>query len=110
MSTRKQRRERAKTFLAKFKQGICINCGEKGPHFVPPGFGSGGMFICKKRIAMGEHCFYLRCSEQPVIKIRMIPPDDSAVEMILCDKDAKFAFANAAGCRIEVLAKYKDSE
>lgn len=28
----------------------CPNgCGEKGPHFVPPGFGDPGFFICTKK-------------------------------------------------------------
>ena len=24
----------------------CSNCGEEGPHFVPPSFGDPGFFIC----------------------------------------------------------------
>lgn len=27
---------------------ICPNCGEPGPHFVPPSFGDKGFFICKQ--------------------------------------------------------------
>lgn len=27
----------------------CSNCGEKGPHFVPPCFGDPGFFICDKK-------------------------------------------------------------
>lgn len=27
----------------------CPNCGEYGPHFVPPSLGEPGMFICKKK-------------------------------------------------------------
>ena len=27
---------------------LCPNCGEKGPHFVPPSLGEPGFFICKK--------------------------------------------------------------
>jgi hypothetical protein len=28
-------------------RGMCPNgCGEPGPHFVPPGFGSPGVFVC----------------------------------------------------------------
>lgn len=26
----------------------CRNCGEKGPHFVPPGFGGPGFYSCLK--------------------------------------------------------------
>lgn len=26
----------------------CINCGEEGPHFVPPSLGEPGFFHCKK--------------------------------------------------------------
>lgn len=42
MSTRKERRER-------LRLNLCLNCGEKGPHFVPPGFGSPGMYTCKEK-------------------------------------------------------------
>lgn len=28
---------------------ICPNCGEIGPHFVPPSFGDEGFFICKPK-------------------------------------------------------------
>lgn len=31
------------------KAGKCPNCGEKGPHFVPPGLGSDGMYTCKAK-------------------------------------------------------------
>lgn len=27
----------------------CINCGEEGPHFVPPGGGDPGFFYCKPK-------------------------------------------------------------
>ena len=27
----------------------CINCGEEGPHFVPPGGGDPGFFMCKPK-------------------------------------------------------------
>ena len=27
----------------------CPNCGEKGPHFVPPSFGDKGFFMCKPK-------------------------------------------------------------
>lgn len=43
MSTRKERRERSRL------HGVCRNCGEKGRHFAPPGFGSPGMYICKPK-------------------------------------------------------------
>lgn len=34
---------------------LCPNgCGEPGPHFVPPGFGSPGMFICKPKPKVEE--------------------------------------------------------
>lgn len=30
--------------------GLCPNgCGEKGPHFVPPSYGSPGVYICTKK-------------------------------------------------------------
>lgn len=28
----------------------CMNCGGKGPHFVPPSFGDAGFFICTKGV------------------------------------------------------------
>jgi len=43
VSTRKERRDHAKL------HGVCRNCGEKGRHFAPPGFGSPGMYICKPK-------------------------------------------------------------
>lgn len=27
----------------------CINCGEPGPHYVPPGFGDKGFFACETK-------------------------------------------------------------
>lgn len=27
----------------------CLNCGERGPHFVPPSFGKKGFFACKTK-------------------------------------------------------------
>ena len=32
----------------------CINCGEKGAHFVPPSFGDKGFFICESNENNGE--------------------------------------------------------
>lgn len=45
MSTRKERRERSKTW----RGGVCMNCGEKGPHYVPPSWGDPGFYSCKKK-------------------------------------------------------------
>jgi hypothetical protein len=28
--------------------GWCPNCAQKGPHYVPPGSGIGGFFMCKE--------------------------------------------------------------
>ena len=33
-----------------FDANRCPNCGEYGPHFVPPSFGEPGFFICEKKI------------------------------------------------------------
>lgn len=30
----------------KMKQGICPRCNEKGAHFVPPGGGTTGFYMC----------------------------------------------------------------
>lgn len=43
MSTRKERRDRSRL------RGVCRNCGEKGRHFAPPGFGTPGMYVCKPK-------------------------------------------------------------
>lgn len=32
-----------------FGANRCPNCGEYGPHFVPPSFGDKGFFICEKK-------------------------------------------------------------
>lgn len=42
------------TYWERLKAGICPSCGEKGPHFVPPGFGSQGFFFCTERLLDGE--------------------------------------------------------
>lgn len=47
MSSRKERARRRHRFPVLY--GVCPNCKEKGPHFVPPGFGSGGFFMCKPK-------------------------------------------------------------
>lgn len=66
MSTRKERRDRSRL------HGVCRNCGEKGRHFAPPGFGSPGVFICKAKDgepttclpSLGEPCGVChRCTE-----------------------------------------------
>lgn len=41
----------------RWKNKKCINCGEKGPHFVPPSLGEPGFFHCtqnKERIKKDE--------------------------------------------------------
>lgn len=45
MKRQKKKKRQKKPKLAPVK---CINCGEKGPHFVPPSLGDKGFFICKK--------------------------------------------------------------
>ena len=50
MTSRKRRAERGRVWAQEWaaKHGpACPNCGEPGPHFAPPGFGSPGTFICK---------------------------------------------------------------
>ena len=27
----------------------CLNCGKKGPHFIPPSLGDKGFFLCEKK-------------------------------------------------------------
>lgn len=40
------RAERRKSFNSLPKR-ICRNCGQPGPHFVPPSLGERGFFICE---------------------------------------------------------------
>lgn len=47
VTSRKKRAERGRVWAQTF--GTCWNCGEKGRHFVPPGFGSPGMYICQPK-------------------------------------------------------------
>lgn len=51
MTSRKKRAERGRVWAERWE--TCPNCGEKGRHFAPPGFGSPGMFICQKRDETG---------------------------------------------------------
>jgi hypothetical protein len=30
-------------------RSICMNCGELGPHFIPPCFGDPGFYACEKK-------------------------------------------------------------
>jgi hypothetical protein len=49
VTSRKQRAKRGEVWrqqLAREFGPACRNCGELGPHFVPPGFGSPGMYVC----------------------------------------------------------------
>lgn len=34
----------------KVKYSICPECGNSGPHFVPPSFGEAGFFTCTGRV------------------------------------------------------------
>lgn len=47
---KKQKRQAAYRKSTGFlkNRSICVNCGEPGPHFIPPGFGMAGFFSCKK--------------------------------------------------------------
>jgi hypothetical protein len=49
MSRRRMNRKKGRNpgLLAK-SQPLCRNCGERGPHFVPPSFGDPGFYICKR--------------------------------------------------------------
>lgn len=47
MGNRLQKRK--KKFRELPKPGKCPNCGENGPHFVPPSLGEPGFFMCKKK-------------------------------------------------------------
>lgn len=33
----------------RLKRGVCPNCAEKGPHFIPPSFGESGFYTCDAR-------------------------------------------------------------
>ena len=58
MSKTKRRLKAQKRLAVARSKGIvweptCPNCGEKGPHFVPPSFGDKGFFICEKKPTEG---------------------------------------------------------
>lgn len=44
----KKRQKQGDGFSREFRQRLkkCMNCGEDGPHFVPPSFGDKGFFMC----------------------------------------------------------------
>ena len=41
------RRARRDTPMGKLSGGLCLACGERGPHFVPPSFGDIGFYTCQ---------------------------------------------------------------
>ena len=58
MSKTKRRLQALKRSIRVRSYGIklswaCPNCGDEGPHFVPPSFGEPGFYICSKK-AGGE--------------------------------------------------------
>lgn len=53
MSTRRERAAKRRQWVesANRRKGLvkrCLNCGEAGPHFVPPSFGDPGFYICAR--------------------------------------------------------------
>lgn len=42
------------TPMEKIKRGICLACGEKGPHYVPPCFGDDGFYYCTETLVRGR--------------------------------------------------------
>lgn len=47
---RDKNRMNAEELKRKFApKSICPNCGQPGPHFVPPVFGAMGFYICKSK-------------------------------------------------------------
>lgn len=46
----KRKKYKVRSYWLDIKAGICPNCGEKGPHFVPPSLGDKGFFICGDRL------------------------------------------------------------
>ena len=45
---RNRRNKKEPVTKIKTVRTTCPNCGNPGPHFVPPSFGDIGFFICKK--------------------------------------------------------------
>lgn len=59
MTSRKKKANRqrgyAKELIIKhLPKTKCPNCGEDGPHFVPPSLGERGQYICEKKIEQAE--------------------------------------------------------
>lgn len=43
------KRKKPRNYSLDIKRAVCANCGEKGPHFVPPSLGDPGIYICKAK-------------------------------------------------------------
>ena len=40
-------KKKPRNYLLDIKRGICPNCGQPGPHYVPPALGDPGFFACE---------------------------------------------------------------
>ena len=49
MAKRQVKKKKQIRKLYKGQTSRCPNCGEYGPHYVPPSCGEPGMWICKKK-------------------------------------------------------------
>lgn len=48
-----QKWRRDYAFKIRHDASVCSNCGDKGPHFVPPSFGEPGFYMCTKPATNG---------------------------------------------------------
>ena len=46
----KRSKKKKKQQQSKHPRAVCLNCGELGPHFVPPSLGDKGFFICESKV------------------------------------------------------------
>lgn len=47
MTSKAIRRARRRELMGRVSSGVCLACGEQGPHFVPPSMGDIGFYTCQ---------------------------------------------------------------
>ena len=65
----------------------CLNCGEKGPHFVPPSFGDAGFFMCIKKVRDRAEMENLMQTLMDAEMARNAEPPMSNLDEIVAEQD-----------------------
>lgn len=55
MKISRKRKQQRKAFALPRPPRKCPNCGQSGPHFMPPSLGEPGMWMCETFLVPGEH-------------------------------------------------------